>query len=244
MIIRLPCGSDSVPELVPRATPMDPGTVSADTDTPDPGQHRRFGPLSGAKTKRSMYEMPTMPTPGHSRRPLRTGIRPVTDRCMHELLTLPTPGHSRPPLRIGTRPVTDRFMYEMPTLPTPGHSRPPLRTGTQPVTDRFMYEMPTLPTPGHSRPPPRIGTQLITDRCMHELLTLPTSVHSNSRPQLRTGTQPATDFFSPQQAALVNTVTQLQFEALKFSLPGPSTSATWPPPAQPRPAVAYQSSVG
>ena len=48
VIIRLPRGSDPAPELVPRTAPMDTGTVSMDADTPDPGQHRRFGPLSGA----------------------------------------------------------------------------------------------------------------------------------------------------------------------------------------------------
>ena len=36
VIIHLPRGSDLAPELVPRATPMDPGTISADADTPDP----------------------------------------------------------------------------------------------------------------------------------------------------------------------------------------------------------------
>ena len=118
VIIRLPRGSDPTPELVMRATPMSPGTVSADAGTPGLGQHRRFGPLSSAKPKRSMEEM----------------------------LTLPTPGHDRPLPNTGTQPVTDRFMYEMPTLPTPGHSRPPPMTETHPVTDRSMYELLTLPT--------------------------------------------------------------------------------------------------
>ena len=141
---------------------MDPGSVSVDADTPDQGQHRRFGTLSSAKPKRSMYEMPT--------------------------------------------------------LPTPGYSRPPLRTGTQPVTDWFMYELPALPTP----------------------------VHSYSRPPPRTGTQPATDFCSPQQANLVDTVAQLQFEieALKFGPPGPSTWPRGPMPAQPRPAAQPQTGLG
>ena len=49
MILRLPRGSDPTPELVPRATPMDPGAVSVDADTPDPGQHRRFGLQSCTK---------------------------------------------------------------------------------------------------------------------------------------------------------------------------------------------------
>ena len=44
-----PSGSDAAPELVLRDPPMDPGAVKVDADTPDPGQHRRFGPLSGAK---------------------------------------------------------------------------------------------------------------------------------------------------------------------------------------------------
>ena len=46
VIIRLPHFSA---ELVPRATPMDPGAVNVDADIPGLGQHRRFGPLSGAK---------------------------------------------------------------------------------------------------------------------------------------------------------------------------------------------------
>ena len=44
VILCLPRGSDSAPELVPQATPMDPGAVMADADTPDPRQHHRFGP--------------------------------------------------------------------------------------------------------------------------------------------------------------------------------------------------------
>ena len=36
VIIRLPRGSDPVPELVPRATLMGPGGVCAEADTPDP----------------------------------------------------------------------------------------------------------------------------------------------------------------------------------------------------------------
>ena len=64
VIIRLQRGSDPAPELVLRAPPMDLGAVSADTDTPDPGQHSQFGPLSGAKPKRFMHEIPNLPTPG------------------------------------------------------------------------------------------------------------------------------------------------------------------------------------
>ena len=50
VILRLPRGSDLAPELVPRATPMDPGIVSVDAGTPCRfgRQHCRFGPLSGA----------------------------------------------------------------------------------------------------------------------------------------------------------------------------------------------------
>ena len=36
VFIRLPRGSDPAPELVPGATPMDPGAVSAEEDTSDP----------------------------------------------------------------------------------------------------------------------------------------------------------------------------------------------------------------
>ena len=41
VIIRLPCGSDPAPELVPGATLMDPGAVSAEVDTPDPASLSR-----------------------------------------------------------------------------------------------------------------------------------------------------------------------------------------------------------
>ena len=112
VILRLPRGSDPAPELAPRATqmepgavsadadtpdpghhrrfgppngtkPLDPGTVSADADTPDPGQHCRFGPLSSAKPKRSMYEMPTLPTPGIAGRHRVPGhSRYPTGSCM------------------------------------------------------------------------------------------------------------------------------------------------------------------
>ena len=168
VIISLPRGSDPAPELVMQATPMGTGTVSADADTSDPGQHRRFGPLSGAKPKRFMDERSTLSTPGHSRPPPSTGTQPVTDRFMYERLTL---GHGRPPPSTGTEPVPDLFMSELLTLPTPGHSRSLPRTGTQPVTDRSMYELPTLPTPVHNRPPSRNETQPVTDRFMYELPT-------------------------------------------------------------------------
>ena len=130
---------------------MDPGAVSADADTPDPGEYRQFGPLSGAKPKRSMYEMPTLPTPGHSRPPPSTRTRPVTDRFMYEMPTLQTPKHGRPPPRTGTQPVTDRFMYEQPTRSTPihSHSRPPPMTGTQPVYN--FYTPDTGQPGGHCR---------------------------------------------------------------------------------------------
>ena len=121
VIIRLPRGSDPAPELVLRAPPMDLGAVSADADTPDPGQHRQFGPLSGAKPKRFMHEIPNLPTPGHR----SAGTQPVTDRLMNEMPTLKTPGPDRSPLSVGTQPVTDRFMFEIPTLPTPVHSMSP-----------------------------------------------------------------------------------------------------------------------
>ena len=107
MIIRLPRGSDPTAGLVPRATPMDPGAVSVDADTPDPGQHRRVGPLSGAKPKQFMFETPTLPNAGHSRPPPRAGTQSVTGRFAYEMLTRPTPGHSRLPPRTETQPGTD-----------------------------------------------------------------------------------------------------------------------------------------
>ena len=148
VLIRLPHGSDPAPELLPRTKLMDPGTVSAEADTPDPRQHRRVGPLNGAKPKQPMFETPTrnadpLLIPGHDRSPPRVGTQPVTDRFMDELPTLPTMGHGRPPPKVRTQPVTDRFMDKLPTLPTPGLGRPPQRAGTQPVTDRFMDELPS-----------------------------------------------------------------------------------------------------
>ena len=151
VIIRLPRDYDLAPELVPRATPMDPGAVSAEADTPDLRQHRRVGPMNGAKPKQPMFETPTLLIPGHDRPLPRAGTQPVTSRFMDEPLTLPTTEHGRPPLRAGTQPVTDQFMNELPTLPTPGHGRPPPRAGTQPVTDQFMHELPTLPTAASDR---------------------------------------------------------------------------------------------
>ena len=119
---------------------MDPVAVGADAETSDPGQHRRFRPLSGAKPKRSMFETPTLPTLGHSRSLRNAGTHPVTDGFMYEMPTLQTLGHGRPPPMTGTQLATDRFMYEQPTFPTPvhSHSRPPPRTGTQPVNDRYI----------------------------------------------------------------------------------------------------------
>ena len=108
----------------------DHGAVCAEADTPDPGQHRRVGPRSGAKTPTP----PTLSTPGHDRPPPRAGTQP----------TLPTPGHSRPLPKAATRPVTARFS-ETPTLPTPGHGKSPPRAVPQPVTDQFRDELLTLP---------------------------------------------------------------------------------------------------
>ena len=130
-------------------------------------------------------------------------------------------------------------MDKPPTLPTPGLSRPLARAGTQPVTDRFVNELATLPNPGHGRPPPWAGTQPVIDRSMYKLTTLPTPVDRHDRPPPRAGTEPVYDFNRPQQADLMDTVAQLQFEidALKFVQPGQSTSAKGTPPVRPGPAV-------
>ena len=62
-------------------------------------------------------------------------------------------------------------------------------------------------------------------------------------PPPRTGTESVYDFHMPQQADLMDTVAQLQFEidALKFVQPGQSTWATGTPPVQPKPAVFNES---
>ena len=101
---RLPRGSDPGLELVPKDMPMVP-------DTPDPGQQRRLGPLSGAKPE--LFSTRSRPPP-------RAGTQPVTDRFM-ETPTTSTPGHSSPPPKAGTQLVTYRLLYKIPTLPTPGH---------------------------------------------------------------------------------------------------------------------------
>ena len=106
LIICLPRGSEPAKELVPRATPMDPGAVSAEADTPDPRQHRRVGPLHGAKPKRPMFETPILLIQGHDKLPPKAGKQPVTGHFKDESQTLPTPGHGSPPPRAGThRPV-------------------------------------------------------------------------------------------------------------------------------------------
>ena len=140
VIVRLPRGYDPAPELVPRATPMDLGAVTAKADTPYPGQHRRVGPFNGAKPKQ-LFELPTLLIPGHDIPLVRAGTQPVANQFADEPPTLPTPGHHRPP-RAGAQAITDRFMDELSTLPNPGHGRPLPRAGTQPVTDRFMDEQP------------------------------------------------------------------------------------------------------
>ena len=91
VIIRLPRGSDPVPELVPRATPRHPGAVCAEADTPDPRQHRRVGPLNDAKPKQPMFETPTLLIPGHDRPPPRAGTQPVTDPANPGALQAPAP---------------------------------------------------------------------------------------------------------------------------------------------------------
>ena len=79
VIICLPRGSDPAPELVPRATSMEPGIVSADADTPDPGQHRQFGPLNSDKPMDpgTVNVDADTPDPGQLRRfvPL-SGVKP------------------------------------------------------------------------------------------------------------------------------------------------------------------------
>ena len=66
-------------------------SFGAEADTPDPGQQRRFGPLSGAKLYQSSFEAVTLPIPGHGRPPPRGGTQSVTDRFM-ETSNMPTPG--------------------------------------------------------------------------------------------------------------------------------------------------------
>ena len=58
-----------------------------------------------------------------------------------------------------------------------------------------------------------------------------------------TGTWPVTDFRDPQRADLEDTVAQNEICTLKLALPGPSTSATWGPPARPRPAASTTTNV-
>ena len=89
------------------------------------------------------------------------------------------------------------------------------------------------PDPGLHR---RFGPQSAAKpkRFIYELQT---PVHSKLPPM--TGTQPVTDFRSPQRANLEDTVAQLYNEiyALKHAPPGLSTSSTWAPPARPNPAA-------
>ena len=47
MNFRLPHGSDPGPEGVQKDIPIITGAVGAESDTPDPGQPRRLGPLAG-----------------------------------------------------------------------------------------------------------------------------------------------------------------------------------------------------
>ena len=100
VIICLPRGSDPAPELVPRATPMGLGVVSAEADTPDPRQQFRIEPLD---------ELPTLPTLGHGRPPPQAGTQPVIAQYMYKLTTLPTQvdRYDRPPPRTGTGPECD-----------------------------------------------------------------------------------------------------------------------------------------
>ena len=69
---------------------------------------------------------------------------------------------------------------------------------------------------------------------MYKLTTLATPVDRYDKPPPRTGTEPLYDFHRPQQADLMDTVAQLQFEidALKLS-----TSSTGTPPVQLKPAA-------
>ena len=128
-------------------------------------------------------------------------------------------------------------MFESPTMLIPGHDSLPPRAGTQLVTDRFMDETPTLLILGYDKPPPKTGTQPVINRSMYKLMTLPTPVDRHDR--LPPRTEPVYDCCGPQQADLMDTVAQLQFEidALKFVQPGQSTSATRTPPVQPKPAA-------
>ena len=84
---RLTCGSALGLELV---VPTVPGVI-----TPDPGQQRRLGPLSGAKLHQSSLKTPTMLTPGLGSLPPRAGIQPAIVRFV-ETPTMPTPGHGSP----------------------------------------------------------------------------------------------------------------------------------------------------
>ena len=74
---------------------MDPGAVSAEADMPEPRQHRRIGPLNGAKLKQPMFETPNLLIPGHDRPPPRVGTQPVTNRFMDEPTDAANPGTSQ-----------------------------------------------------------------------------------------------------------------------------------------------------
>ena len=184
----LACGSALVLELV---VPIVPGVV-----TPDPGQQRRLGPLSGTKPHQSSLETPTRLPPGLGSPPPRAGTQPVTDRFV-ETPSMPTPGYGSPLPKAGMQPVTERFVETL-SMSTPGHGSPPPRAGIQPATVRFA-ETPTVPTPGHGSSPPKAGTQPMNERAgkqqvtnrFAEILTLPTP--GLDRPSRRTETQLGTD---------------------------------------------------
>ena len=54
---RLPRGADMETNQLPKDIPIVPGAVGPEVFTPDPGQQRRLGPLSGAKPKRLRFEL-------------------------------------------------------------------------------------------------------------------------------------------------------------------------------------------
>ena len=175
--------------------------------TPDPGQQRRLGPLSGAKPHQSSFEKKADPASFRAWRIAAEGRDTAGDQSVHWNVDHANPGPWQSAVEgrntagnrlvrgnaihanhgtwqsAGIQPVTVRFV-ETPTILALGRNA----AGNQPV----HVETPTMPTPGHGSPPPKAGTQQVTDQ-FAETPVMPTPGHGSPPP--RAGTQPMNDRF-------------------------------------------------
>ena len=117
---------------------MDPEAVRAEADMPDPRQHRRIGPINGAKPKQPMFETPNLLIPGYDRPPMRAGTQLVTDRFMDE------------PPTVGLGDIEALFRRLLPTAPVQTPPPHPVRIEMEIKLERILSNVPAPALPSRT----------------------------------------------------------------------------------------------